>query len=201
MELDPPKEREVRANIFVSYSRKDTEFVDKLEAALTARGFAPKIDRSDIYAFEDWRKRIEALIVKADTIVFVLSPDAVASDICRWEVGFAARLNKRFAPIVCRPVAAEKVPLELARLHHIFFDDPQNFEASADKLAEALLTNIDWVRKHTEFGELARRWTEAAPSRPKGLLLRPPLLEEARRWIASRPAEAPIPDPRRRRSS
>jgi hypothetical protein len=37
------------------------------------------IDRAEIYAFEDWRKRIEALITKADTVVCVLSPDAVAA--------------------------------------------------------------------------------------------------------------------------
>ena len=48
---------------------------------LKARGFEPLIDREEIYAFEDWWKRIEALIGRADTVVFVLSPDAVKS---RW---------------------------------------------------------------------------------------------------------------------
>src|SRR5271156_147175 len=88
------------ARIFISYSRKDMPFVDRLEAALKARGFEPLIDRTEIYAFEDWWKRIQALISRADTIVFVLSPDAVASDICMKEVAHAASLNKRFAPIV-----------------------------------------------------------------------------------------------------
>ncbi len=184
---------EARANIFVSYSRKDAAFVDRLEAAMKARGFAPKIDRTDIYAFEDWRRRIENLIVEADTIVFVLSPDAVASEVCRWEVGFAAELKKRFAPIVCRATAADDIPPELARLNFVFFDEEAKFEASADKLAEALSTDIDWVRKHTEYGALARRWAQAGRPGPKGLLLRPPALEEAERWIASRPAEAPMP--------
>ena len=39
------------------------------------------IDREEIYAFEDWWKRIEALIGRADTVVFVLSPDAAKSDV------------------------------------------------------------------------------------------------------------------------
>ena len=56
-------------------------FADRLETALKARDFEPRIDRTEIYAFEDWWKRIEALIGKADTVVFVLSPDAVASEI------------------------------------------------------------------------------------------------------------------------
>ncbi len=70
-----------KARVFISYSRKDMAFADRLEAALKARGFEPLIDHSEIYAFEDWWKRIEALIGRADTVVFVLSPDAVASDV------------------------------------------------------------------------------------------------------------------------
>ena len=33
------------------------------------------------------------------------------------------------------------------------FDDEARFEGSTEKLAEALSTDIDWIRKHTEFGE------------------------------------------------
>jgi TIR domain-containing protein len=182
-----------RANIFVSYSRKDTPFIDRLEAALIARGFAPKIDRSDVFAFEDWWKRIEELIAKADTIVFVLSPDAVRSDVCQKELEFAASLRKRIAPIVCREVDTASIPYKLTRLNFILFDDDTRFDEQADRLAEALSTDIDWIRKHTEFGELARRWAESDRPSHKGLLLRPPSLEEAEKWIASRPQSAPEP--------
>ena len=63
-----------KAKVFISYSRKDMAFADRLETALTARGFEPLIDRADIYAFEEWWRRIEALIVRADTVVFVSVP-------------------------------------------------------------------------------------------------------------------------------
>jgi hypothetical protein len=125
------------AKIFISYSREDIAFADQLEAALKVRGFEPLIDRTDIYAFEDWWARIQSLIGKADTIVFVLSPDAVASDICEKEVAYSASLNKRFAPIVFRPVRGRDVPEAIRRLNYIFFDGPSTFEASADRLAEA----------------------------------------------------------------
>lgn len=62
------------ARIFISYSRKDMQFADKLDEALKGRGFETLIDREEIYAFEDWWKRIEELIARADTVVFVLSP-------------------------------------------------------------------------------------------------------------------------------
>jgi hypothetical protein len=47
-----------KAKVFISYSRKDMAFADRLEAALRARGFEPFMDRTDIYAFEEWWKRV-----------------------------------------------------------------------------------------------------------------------------------------------
>ena len=111
---------ETKTRVFISYSRKDMAFADRLEAALRPRGFEVLIDRQEIYAFEDWWKRLQALIGKADTIVFVLSPDAVASREALREVEYAASLNKRFAPIVCRRVEDSAVPEELRRLNFIF---------------------------------------------------------------------------------
>src|SRR5262249_14571763 len=152
---------------------KDLVFADRLEVSLKTRGFEPLIDRTDIYAFEDWWKRIEALIARADTVVFVLSPDSAASDVARKAVAFAASLNKRFAPILFRPVSNDAVPEAVAKLNFVFFDDEARFETSADRLAEALGTDIAWIRQHTAFGEQARHW--ALAKRPRGLLLRRPV--------------------------
>src|SRR5258705_1062222 len=98
------EEKERKTKVFISYSRQDLTFADRLEAALKARGVEVLIDRSEIYAFEDWWKRIKALIAQADTVVFVISPDGGAADIALKEVAFAASLSKRFGPLVCRCV-------------------------------------------------------------------------------------------------
>jgi len=180
-----------KVRIFISYSRKDMTFADRLEAALKKRGYDPLIDRDEIYAFEDWWKRIETLIGRADTVVFVLSPDAVTSTVALKEVSYAASLNKRFAPIVYRQVDDNAVPEPLRRLNFVFFDDIAIFDASADRLAEALQTDIGWIRRHTEFGDTARQWVQAG--RPNGMLLRSPVLEQAEAWITLRPQGAPLP--------
>jgi tetratricopeptide (TPR) repeat protein len=182
---------EPKARVFISYSRRDMPFADRLDSALKVRGFEPLIDRTEIYAFEDWWKRLQALIIRADTVVFVISPDAVASHEALKEIEYAASLNKRFAPIVCRRAEDSATPEALRRLNFIFFDDPARFEASVDQLTEALQTDIGWFRKHTEFGAAAHHWSAAG--RPGGLLLRSPDLEEAEHWIASRPQNAPVP--------
>ena len=187
----PAPDKQPKAKIFISYSRKDMAFADKIEAALKARDFEVVIDRTEIYAFEDWWKRIEALISGADTVVFVLSPDAVKSDVALKEVAYAASLNKRFAPIVCRRVDDSAVPEALRRLNFIFFDESEHFDASARRLTEALQTDIAWIRRHTEFGDAAHRWAETG--RPNGMLLRSPVLEQAEAWLAFRPGGAPAP--------
>ena len=56
-------------------------FADRLAASLRSRGFNALIDRSDIYAFEDWWLCIEELIVRSDGVVFVLSPAAMPGDL------------------------------------------------------------------------------------------------------------------------
>src|ERR1700737_1395612 len=97
---DQGQEPATKAKVFISYSRKDMAVADRLDAALKARGFETLIDRTDIHAFEEWWKRVQALIGQADTIVFVLSPDAVRpGTVALKEVAYAASLNKRFAPM------------------------------------------------------------------------------------------------------
>src|SRR5262249_54392751 len=120
--------------VFISYSRSDIEFVDLLDTALRSHGIEPLIDRTEIYAFEDWWRRIQALIQQAHTVIFVISPEAISSEICTKEVSFAASLNKRFAPIVFRRVDTEKIPIELSRLNFIFFDDNKKFDESLELL-------------------------------------------------------------------
>src|ERR1700722_2303934 len=179
----PPSNGLNETTVFISYSRKDSAFADRVEDALKARGFAVAIDREDIFAFEEWWKRIESLITQADTVLFVVSPDSVTSSVALREIAFATSLNKRFAPVVFRRV--DDIPDALGKYNFLFFDDEARFETSADKLADALRGDIAWVRLHTEYCAAARRWSDA--TRPDGLLLRSPSLEMAEHWTKSRP--------------
>jgi hypothetical protein len=42
-----------KTKVFISHSRKNIAFANRLDAALKARGFGPLIDRTEIYAFGD----------------------------------------------------------------------------------------------------------------------------------------------------
>ena len=178
--------------VFISYSRADLAFVDRLDLALRPRGITLYIDRNDIAAFEDWRERITELIASSDVILVVLSPDALVSEHCQSEIEIAAGLNKRFAPIVARDIGNSPVPGPVERINYIFFRERDDFAAAADKLVDALLSDLDWIREHTRYGVLARRWDTSG--RPADQLLRGAEIARALSWVG-RPPQYTAPDP------
>jgi TIR domain len=180
-----------RVKVFISYSRRDLAFTERLVEALNARSLAAKIDTRDLPKLEDWRRELLGFIREADAVVFVVSSHSVTSHVCSWEIEQVAALGKRLAPIVLERVPDDHIPEAIAKINYIYFDEPEKFEAQADALAQALQTDLTWVKNHTRLGELAHRWSERG--RGGALTLRGQELEEAERWIASHPRSAPEP--------
>src|ERR1700735_5692176 len=105
-----------RAKVFVSYSRKDMAFAQMLVAAPAERGFDSFLDKSDIAPGEPWKERLAGLIATADTVVFTVSPDSIASTICTWKMEESTRLAKRVSPVVARRIEDADAPPALGRL-------------------------------------------------------------------------------------
>ncbi|MEO1331461.1 MAG: TIR domain-containing protein, partial [Pseudomonadota bacterium] len=172
------------------------QFADELVDGLDFAGFEVSIDRESIIEGEDWRKRLGALIADADTVVFLLSPDAVTSDTCRWEVSEAVRLSKRILPVLVRRLGDLPAPPELAALNYVRFDPddadrPRSFVHGLRQLARALNTDVDWLREHTRLLARAMEWDAAR--RAENRMLLGPDIDAAKRWAASRPKDAPAP--------
>jgi TIR domain len=64
--------------VFISYSRKDKEFVRRLHEALSQRNREAWVDWEDIRPTEEFMQAIYGAIEGADTFIFVLTPDSVA---------------------------------------------------------------------------------------------------------------------------
>jgi len=182
---------ETKARIFVSYSRKDLAAADRLVSALKAAGFEAYLDRQDIAPGEPWQERLGTLILAADSVVFVLSPNSAASPICAWEVAESERLSKRLLPVIVAPVDDAVVPERMRRLNYIFFTEDRPFHTALETLRQALNADIGWIREHTRIGEIAARWL--ARDRQEALLLRGADLDDVETWISGRPREAPAP--------
>ena len=176
--------------VFISYARRDgAVFAEELLHGLEVAGFDAFLDRHDIAAAEDWETRLGALIQSADTVVFVLTPAAAASERCAWEVDRAEQLAKRIVPIISIPVEEAATPERLKRLNYIYFTEGNSYSVSLGKLAAALRVDLAWIREHTRLGELAQRWRQRGQS--DALLLRGGELDAVRQWLANRSEDSP----------
>ncbi|MBX3605851.1 MAG: TIR domain-containing protein [Piscinibacter sp.] len=183
-----------RAGLFVSYSRRDREFAERLAQALERAGLRVWVDLKDIRPSEEWLAAIHAAIEGADAVVFVVSPDSVdPTSVCAQEIEHAALHHKRFVPVVCRAVdtRAQRIPDVVGRLNWISFLDPANFEPALAALIAAIETDLDWVNAHTRLLRRAVEWERM--QRDDSFVLQKNELTAAERWLSRAAAKEPAP--------
>ena len=125
------------ADVFISYSRRDGEFVRRLVEALEARGKDVWVDTEGIRDAEVFPAALRAAVESSDGFVFVISPDSVISRFCEQEVDHAIELNKRIVPLLLEQVPDERVPQEVRVRNWIPVGDG-DFERGIDRLVQAL---------------------------------------------------------------
>ena len=173
--------------VFISYSRKDKEFVRRLDEELKRRDREAWVDWEGIPPGDTWEKTIYGAIEATHTFIFVLTPDSIASQVCGKEIAHAAANNKRLVPIVHRDVAADSVPKPLGELNWIFCRESDDFEEATDTLIRALDTDLKWVRAHTRLLTRAIEWD--ANGRNNSFVLRGEDLRAAEQWLAQAGAQ------------
>ncbi|MBI4762786.1 MAG: toll/interleukin-1 receptor domain-containing protein [Chloroflexi bacterium] len=90
-------------DIFISYSRRDSEFVTRLASDLDKQVAGVWFDQSDIQLGEKWHDEILKGIRDCKAFVLVLSPDADKSKYVHEEVNKALELGKTIFPVIYRP--------------------------------------------------------------------------------------------------
>lgn len=177
-------------SIFISYSRRDKPFVQKLVKAFNDAGRDVWIDWEDIPPMADWRNEIHSGIDGADDFVFIISPDSVESEVCSEELTRAVQYNKRLVPLLYREVKDYKdVHSSLSSHNWIFFNDETQFEQSFTRLIEALDTDLEHTRAHTRLLTRALEWDKKG--RNDSFKLRGQDLQDAERWIAQASSKVP----------
>ncbi len=152
------------AQIFISYSRKDKDFVRKIGEALAAQKREAWVDWKDIPLTAEWQQEILTNIENADNFIFVISPESVASPNCRKEIDHAVANNKRMVPIFYRPVPDEAIPETLGKFQRINFGDNDNFDSKLAALISAIDIDLAWVQMHTRLLTRAKEWEREAKS-------------------------------------
>lgn len=92
----------MKNQFFISYSRKDTKFVDNLENSLREAGILTWVDRGRLSAGEAWTESIAQALEQSLAVIFVISPDSIRSTWVKKETVLACNKNKRLIPIIYR---------------------------------------------------------------------------------------------------
>ncbi len=156
--------------------------MERLIAALEARGKDVWLDVEDIPGGADWRARIKRGIEACNAFVFVLGPSSLSSDHCGEELAVAAAQNKLIIPLYHQEVDQARLPAVLADPEWIFMRDGDDFESALDKLVDALESDVEWRDQHTRIAGRAREWLDAEHDR--SFLLRGSDLRDAESWFA-----------------
>ena len=176
------------ADVFISYSRTDRTFVERLCAGLSTAGVESWVDLEDIPPTAEFQQEIYAAIESSDSFLFVLSPQSVASKWCRLELEHAVRHGKRLVPIHRRDVG-EAAPEALAKLHWLSFQRDDDFEHTLGALVTALNTDLARVKRHTQLLVRSTDWERR--NHDRSVLLRGSDLKQAEEWLARAGASEP----------
>lgn len=108
------------SHVFISYSRRNKELVDRMVDDLEKAGINVWLDREDIKAGDSWRLQIVEAIDACDAFVLMLSPESAASENVHKEVILAADSKRKTFIVMLEPVQIPAViRYQLAGLQHI----------------------------------------------------------------------------------
>ncbi|MEQ9486000.1 TIR domain-containing protein [Coleofasciculus sp. F4-SAH-05] len=175
----PPAES---LDVFISYSRADSDFARKLNDELQLQGKRTWFDQESIASGSNFAQEIRQGIKACDNFLFILSPRSVNSPYCADEVEYAASLNKRFVTVLHREVNSNELHPELAKVQWIDFNpNEKDFNANFRQLVRTLDTDREHLHNHTKWSQRAIEWEEKGKS--ADLLLRGSEFGIAENWL------------------
>jgi hypothetical protein len=88
------------AQVFISYSRKDLQFVQQFAQTLMSNGVDVWWDLSSLQGGDNWTNEIPQAIDNCDSCIVVLSPNSVESEWVQKEYTYALKRKKRIIPLL-----------------------------------------------------------------------------------------------------
>src|SRR5207248_5675304 len=179
------------ADVFISYSRHDRDFVSELDSQLGEHELDVWVDWEDIPPTAKWREEIRDAVSAADAVVFVLTRRSLASHECGIELDLAFEQNKRVISLMREEPDGESVPERIASTNWIPATPDHDLPKVVDTLLEAMRTDLDWVRSHTRLLVRANEWE--SHGRDRSYLLGGTDLRAAEAALASAGGKEPQP--------
>lgn len=119
--------------IFISYSRIDKAFAQRLADDLTKREYKVWLDLKNIASGANWDLEVQRGLDNSDTMLVLLSPSSSASQNVADEWSYFAEKGKRIIPLMIQPC---DVPFRLSRRQRVDF--VQSYDQGLTDLLRAL---------------------------------------------------------------
>ena len=129
----PERTQEKLATLFISYSRKDSEFAHRVADDLRTAGYSVWVDVSGLRGGQEWAREIDKAVRGCDTFILIISPDSMASRWVSKETLLAMDLEKPVVPVMWRE--AER-PMHLVDIQYVEFRGA--YDDAVQELYEAL---------------------------------------------------------------
>ncbi|GEM_PF-2339374 len=197
------------SEVFISYSRKNKQFILELVDALKKEDQEVWIDLDAIPPSAEWWAEIKAGIDRSHTFVPILTPDLLSSPVCTFEMDYALQNNKRIIPVMrseavkaqtfgniaavdptgfLAEILGDQDLLEMARsnwriverLNWIFIREEDNFDDGVSRLVSALETDLDRARLEARLLTRSHEWINRG--RDESVLIGNEL-REAESWL------------------
>ncbi|MEC4803269.1 MAG: TIR domain-containing protein [Jaaginema sp. PMC 1079.18] len=184
----------VYLDVFISYSRADSDLARKLNDALQMQGKTTWFDQESIASGTEFQQEIYRGIEVSDNFVFIISPRSIRSPYCADEVEYAAKLNKRFVTILHQPVNPTELHPELAKIQWIDFNKSDaDFTRTFGQLIRTLDIDRNHVHYHTKWSQRALEWQDK--DQDPDLLLRGSEFTVAQDWLTTALEQTKHPQP------
>ncbi len=122
------------SQVFVSYSRRDLSFVERMIRDLKQAGIVAWYDLSGLEGGERWGEKIQKAIRESDCVIVVLSPDSVNSEWVEREFLFASNLKKKIIPLMYRQC---ELPFDYLNLNYIDVQG-ENYQLNYEKILRSI---------------------------------------------------------------
>jgi hypothetical protein len=192
IETSQAKAGTIDSEIYISYSRSDSDFVRKLNYELQAAGIATWVDEEIIGLSNDFEKEIKEGIEKSNNFIFIVSPNSVASPNCRKEIDLAIENNKRIITLLISPTTISSVHEHISKIQWIDFYS-KDASTVFSELVRVLETDKEHVKLHNFYARAAKRWLDEGKN--NDYALRGKDMESAQQWLDISDNERKNPSP------
>lgn len=118
--IDVPERKEMNHDVFISYSRKDSEIVNQICALLKENGIDFWIDKDGIYSGERFKEVIVDAIETTKVVLFVSSENSNRSPNVVKEISIAAVNDKIIVPLKLDEASYDKnISYDISSIDHI----------------------------------------------------------------------------------